>query len=95
VPQSRFTQKRILSIRISPTPKDLSHPSATCGREQRVFRQGAGLAPIYPLITASDGLQLTACLARVDAVAPTGGMAVVTAAWGMPVAVMVQVRVRT
>jgi hypothetical protein len=37
----------------------------------------------------------TACSARVDAAAPSGGMAVVTAAWGMPVAVMVQVRVRT
>jgi len=36
-----------------------------------------------------------ACSARVDAAAWSGGMAVVTAAWGMPAAVMVQVRVRT
>jgi hypothetical protein len=36
-----------------------------------------------------------ACSARVDAAAPTGGMVVLTAAWGMPAAVMVQVRVRT
>jgi hypothetical protein len=43
---------------------------------------------------AREGLAI-ACSARVDAVAPTGGMAVVMAAWGMPVAVMVQVRVRT
>jgi hypothetical protein len=35
-----------------------------------------------------------ACSALVDAAAPSGGMAMVTAAWGMPVAVMVQVRVR-
>jgi hypothetical protein len=36
-----------------------------------------------------------ACSARVDGGAPLGGMAVVTAVWGMPVAVTVQVRVRT
>jgi hypothetical protein len=36
-----------------------------------------------------------ACSARVDAAAPSGGMAVATAAWGSPVAVMVPVRVRT
>jgi hypothetical protein len=43
---------------------------------------------------AREGLA-TACSARVDAAAPTGGMAVTRAAGGMPVAVMVQVRVRT
>jgi hypothetical protein len=59
------------------------------------FVRGPHVALISPLITASDGVQLTACSARVDAAAPTGGMAVVTAAWGLPVAVMVQVRVRT
>jgi len=32
--------------------------------------------------------------ARVGAAAPSGGMAAVTAAWGMMAAVMVQVRVR-
>jgi hypothetical protein len=37
----------------------------------------------------------TAWTARVDAAAPSGGMAMVTAAWGMPAAVMVLVRVRT
>jgi hypothetical protein len=36
-----------------------------------------------------------ACSARADAAAPSGGMAVVTAAWGMSAGVMVQVRVRT
>ena len=43
---------------------------------------------------AREGLAI-ACSARVDAAAPTGGMVAVTAAWGMTVAVMVQVRVRT
>jgi hypothetical protein len=55
------------------------------------------LSPDLParLVTALDEVQLTACSARADAAAPSGGMAVVTAACGLPVAVMVQVRVRT
>jgi hypothetical protein len=68
---------------------------ATGGREQREFRQGVTLSPDLPLVTALDGVQLTACSARADAAAPSGGMAVMTAAWGLPVAVMAQVRVRT
>jgi hypothetical protein len=57
------------------------------------FVRGQRLALISPLVTALDGVQLTACSARVDAAAPSGGMAMVTAAWGMPVGVMVPVRV--
>jgi len=45
-------------------------------------------------IWESGTTQLFACSARADAAAPSGGMAVVTAAWGMQAAVMVQVRVR-
>ena len=40
-------------------------------------------------------LEPIACSARVDGAVPLGGMAVVTAVWGMSVAVTVQVRVRT
>ena len=46
------------------------------------------------MIGVREGLAI-ACSAQVDAAAPSGGMAVVTAAWGMLVAVMVQVRART
>jgi hypothetical protein len=38
---------------------------------------------------------LTAGAVRVDAAAPLGGQAAARVAWGMPVAVTVQVRVRT
>jgi hypothetical protein len=47
-----------------------------------------------PAKAAPQGFAI-ACSARADAAAPSDGMAVVTVAWGMPVAVMVQVRVRT
>jgi len=40
----------------------------------------------------SGEIRAIACSARVDAAAPSGGMAVTRAAGGMPVAVMVQVR---
>jgi hypothetical protein len=49
---------------------------------------------LYASESRPRGLAI-ACSARVDAAAPSGGMAVVTAAWGSPVAVTVQVRVRT
>jgi hypothetical protein len=68
--------------------------SQPAGESNENFVRGSRLALISPLVTALDGVQLTACSARADAAAPSGGMAVVTAAWGMPAAVMVQVRVR-
>ena len=62
-----------------------------------VFSPSSTMRPscIASKAVTSGEIRAIACSARVDAVAPTGGMAVVTVAWGMPVAVMVQVRVRT
>jgi hypothetical protein len=55
---------------------------------------GADYRGLYASESRPRGLAI-ACSARVDAVAPTAGMAAATAAWGMPVGVMVQVPVRT
>jgi hypothetical protein len=88
VPSATIPRTRIVLI---PRPASIQPQPAVDGNES--FVRGPRLALISPLITALDGLQLTACSARVDAVAPTGGMAVTRAAWGMLVGVMVPVRV--
>jgi hypothetical protein len=60
----------------------------------RIMLDGANYRGLYASESRPQGLAI-ACSARVDAAAPSDGMVVVRAAWGMPVAVMVQVRVRT